>query len=101
MSKSLEDRYASSPLSGGNAPLVEHMYEQFLGNPESVEDEFRSYFEQIADGSRETPRGAIEEELKISARRPAGVAIAAPMSLLQKEMGVAEKMLTTCRSLQV
>ena len=88
MSKSLKDRYASSPLSGGNAPLVERLYEQFLENPESVGDEFRSYFEGIADGSRETPRGAVEEELKISARRPAGVAIAAPMSLLQKEMGV-------------
>ena len=88
MSKSLKDRYASSPLSGGNAPLVEHLYEQFLADPESVEDELRSYFEKIAAGTRETPRGPVEEELKVSARRPAGVAVAAPLSLLQKEMGV-------------
>ena len=30
MSKSLEDRYRSSPLFGGNAPFVEQQYEQYL-----------------------------------------------------------------------
>jgi 2-oxoglutarate dehydrogenase E1 component len=88
MSKSLKDHYASSPLFGGNAPLVEQLYEQFLIEPESIEEELRSYFEGIADGVRETPRGPVEKALKMSARQARGAVAIAPSSLLQKEMGV-------------
>ena len=36
MSNSLKDQYASTPLFGGNATAVEALYEEYLGDPESV-----------------------------------------------------------------
>src|SRR3546814_422959 len=43
-------------LFGGNAPYVEEMYENYLENPGSVPDNWRSYFDALqhvpaADGS--------------------------------------------------
>ncbi len=88
MSKTLKERYESSPLFGGNAQLVEPLYEQYLADPASVPEAFRSYFDAIADPSGETPRGPVEEALRLSARRPVSTVAAAPAELLQKEMGV-------------
>jgi hypothetical protein len=44
-------------LFGGNAPYVEEMYENYLANPGSVPDNWRSYFDALqhvpaADGSK-------------------------------------------------
>ncbi|MGI9265461.1 MAG: thiamine pyrophosphate-dependent enzyme, partial [Gammaproteobacteria bacterium] len=88
MKKSLKERYASSPLFSGNAPLVEGLYEQFLLNPDSVDDELRTYFDQISDGASETPRGPLEDALRTTARRTAVMTSGVSPDLLQKEMGV-------------
>ncbi len=37
----------NSYLFGGNAPYVEEMYENYLDNPSSVTDEWRSYFDAL------------------------------------------------------
>ena len=37
----------NSYLFGGNAPYVEEMYENYLNNPTSVPDEWRSYFDAL------------------------------------------------------
>ena len=37
MAPSLRELLASTPLSGGNAPYVEALYEQFLTDPQSVD----------------------------------------------------------------
>ena len=37
MAPSLRELLASTPLSGGNAPYVEALYEQFLADPQSVD----------------------------------------------------------------
>jgi len=47
---------SNSYLFGGNAPYVEEMYENYLQNPGSVPDNWRSYFDALqhvpaADGS--------------------------------------------------
>jgi 2-oxoglutarate dehydrogenase E1 component len=34
-------------LFGGNAPYVEEMYENYLGNPGSVPDNWRDYFDAL------------------------------------------------------
>ena len=34
-------------LFGGNAPYVEEMYENYLANPGSVPDTWRSYFDAL------------------------------------------------------
>ena len=90
MSKTLQERYATSPLFGGNAPYIEGLYEQFLDDPGSVEPGLRQWFEGIANGAGETPRGPIERELASrvhlprAAPRPAAVSGA----LLDKQAAV-------------
>jgi len=51
MAPSLRELTASTPLSGGNAPYVEALYEQFLADPQSVELRWREYFHKLRDGS--------------------------------------------------
>jgi 2-oxoglutarate dehydrogenase E1 component len=71
MSKSLEERYLSSPLFGGNAPFVEQAYEQYLQDPASVGEELRGYFDGLGPRSGpETARGPVEEALRKRALRP-------------------------------
>jgi 2-oxoglutarate dehydrogenase E1 component len=48
MATSLRELLASTPLSGGNAPYVEALYEQFLADPQSVEPAWRDYFQHLA-----------------------------------------------------
>src|SRR5688500_382703 len=51
MAPSLRELLASTPLSGGNAPYVEALYEQFLSDPQSVDAKWREYFQKLKDGS--------------------------------------------------
>lgn len=44
---SLEKRWASSHLAGGNAAYVEQLYETYLQNPGAIPSEWRSYFETL------------------------------------------------------
>jgi 2-oxoglutarate dehydrogenase E1 component len=73
MSSSLKDRYDSTPLFGGNAPFVEHYYEEFLKNPGNVSDAWRAYFRNLVDNPQaEVARGPVERKLAKQAaeRRP-------------------------------
>jgi 2-oxoglutarate dehydrogenase E1 component len=52
----MKELMSNSYLFGGNAPFVEELYEQYLGNPASVPDGWREYFDQMqlmpgADGN--------------------------------------------------
>ena len=49
----------NSYLFGGNAPFVEELYESYLQNPASVDEQWRAYFDNLqtlpaSDGSHET-----------------------------------------------
>jgi len=44
---SLEKRWASSHLAGGNAAYIEQLYETYLQNPDAIPTEWRSYFETL------------------------------------------------------
>ena len=73
MSSSLKDRYDSTPLFGGNAPFVEHYYEEFLRDPGSVSDAWQAYFRNLVENPRaEVARGPVERRLAKQAgeRRP-------------------------------
>ncbi|HSN17370.1 MAG TPA: 2-oxoglutarate dehydrogenase E1 component [Gammaproteobacteria bacterium] len=73
MSESLQARTITTPLSGGNAPYVETLYEQYLQDPASVPAAWRDYFRQLQAGAaRETARGPIEAELLARAHGPRG-----------------------------
>ena len=46
--RSVYDTYKGNTyLFGGNAPYVEEMYENYLANPGSVPDSWRSYFDAL------------------------------------------------------
>ncbi|NNF67006.1 MAG: 2-oxoglutarate dehydrogenase E1 component, partial [Gammaproteobacteria bacterium] len=77
MTRSLEDRIVSTPLYGGNAPYVEEFYEQFLADPESVDPQWRRYFESFRNGeAAEIPRGPVEAGLRDKLSRPRRAALA-------------------------
>src|SRR5579863_8298460 len=74
MSESLQARTSSTPLSGGNAPYVETLYEQYLKDPASVAPAWQEYFRSLQAGARETARGPVEAELLARARAPRAAA---------------------------
>jgi 2-oxoglutarate dehydrogenase E1 component len=64
MSQSLGQRYASSPLFGGNASYVEDLYQDWLRDPASVPARWRQFFAEQAprDGAtavRPAPAAAV------------------------------------------
>jgi 2-oxoglutarate dehydrogenase E1 component len=89
MSKSLVERYKSSPLYGGNAPFVEHYYEMYLEDPESVPEALRAWFESISDRrTDEIARGPVEDALRAAARRPIPGAGGTSEEILEKQTSV-------------
>ena len=61
MAPSLRELLASTPLSGGNAPYVEALYEQFLADPQSVEPTWREYFHRLQDGLKQRDGAGAEQ----------------------------------------
>ena len=62
---------APTPLFGGNAAFLDTLYEQYLRDPASVEERWRTYFEQLPGERRnERAQGPIEAELAARAREP-------------------------------
>ncbi|MGD8976488.1 MAG: 2-oxoglutarate dehydrogenase E1 component [Gammaproteobacteria bacterium] len=87
MSNSLEDRYRSSPLFGGNAPFVEEQYERYLQDPGSVSEALRAYFDSLGPrDTTEVPRGPVEASLRQFALEP--LRAGAPEALLAKQAAV-------------
>jgi len=68
MGRSLEEQYATTPLFGSNASAVEAMYEQYLAEPDSVPQAWRTYFESLGDPQTEVAHSAVREDLLQSAR---------------------------------
>ncbi|MFA7292250.1 MAG: 2-oxoglutarate dehydrogenase E1 component [Rhodocyclaceae bacterium] len=71
--------FGNSYLFGGNAPFVEELYENYLENPGSVPDEWRDYFDKLAqmpgNVARDVPHApvvaAFAEQAKLGGFRPA------------------------------
>ncbi len=74
MSTELDRKYQSTPLSGGNAPLVEGLFEQFLEDRSLVPEHWAQWFDQFA-GSGQIPRRPIEKELTDQAKAPLSVRV--------------------------
>ncbi len=75
MSNSLKEQYESSPLYGSNATAVEALYEQFIGNPDSVPEGWRRYFRSLGADQTEILHAPIREQLRASLRnRSSGAA---------------------------
>ncbi len=77
MSQSLQQRYASSPLFGANAPYVEDLYEAFLDDPESVPENWRQMFAQLRPGDGEQASHRALQAALAAGHVPAAAAVAA------------------------
>jgi 2-oxoglutarate dehydrogenase E1 component len=70
------DRYRSflesSSIQGANASYIEAYYEQFLDDPESVDEHWRAYFRSLTKGQvvRETAHSEVVDRLQRLARQP-------------------------------
>ncbi|MFA5983017.1 MAG: 2-oxoglutarate dehydrogenase E1 component [Methylococcaceae bacterium] len=66
----------TSSLYGSNASFIEDLYEQFLENPDSVEDSWKAKFSQIhGPSSYETPHGPVIERFsQLAAKSPSRLA---------------------------
>lgn len=64
----------NSYLFGGNAPFVEELYENYLDNPASVPDEWRDYFDRLAQlpgfATRDVPHGPVVAAFADAAKQP-------------------------------
>ena len=73
MTKPIEDRIRESFKYGGNSLYLEELYEKYITNPEEIAQEWRSYFDSIANGQKEINHSTVKEKYKnfIAKRIPA------------------------------
>ncbi|MGI9221985.1 MAG: 2-oxoglutarate dehydrogenase E1 component [Woeseiaceae bacterium] len=63
MSNTLKEKYASTPLFGGNAAAVEALYEQYLGDANAVPTAWRDYFDTLGADDTEIVHSVIRDKL--------------------------------------
>jgi 2-oxoglutarate dehydrogenase E1 component len=64
-----------TPLYGGNADFLDALYEQYLRDPASVEERWRTYFERLAPpASGERPHGPVQAGIAARAQQPRAAA---------------------------
>src|ERR1700739_2959865 len=71
-----------TPLTGGNAEFLDSLYEQYLADPTSVGEYWRSYFSKLGSSGSEQPHGPVRTALGRrgggGSRGPGGGAPGAP-----------------------
>jgi len=63
------NQIATSSISGGNAVYVEQMYEQFLDDPNAVDEGWRQYF-QTLNGAADVPHSPVVARFEQLAQQP-------------------------------
>lgn len=81
----MEQLWRTSHLSGGNLVYVEQLYDAYLSDPNSVPEEWRSYFDQLPQvnghDSRDIPHSTIREQfLHLSKFKTTSQALNTPAS---------------------
>ena len=70
----MKQQRSNSMLFGSNAPFVEELYEDYLSDPQSVPDEWRTYFDGLKVGAeaavRDVAHGPIVAAFEQLAKRP-------------------------------
>ncbi|MCD8339599.1 MAG: 2-oxoglutarate dehydrogenase E1 component [Burkholderiales bacterium] len=90
----IKEKQETSYLFGSNAPYVEELYENYLQNPSSVDEEWRKFFDQMqnmpaSDGNIATHDVAHTPIIQaLAQRRPASATAAA---VCESELGIARK----------
>jgi 2-oxoglutarate dehydrogenase E1 component len=81
-----EKMLATSHLSGSSSAYIDHLYEAYLSDPDSVDEKWRAYFSNLplVEGQQtEHSHHAIQEAMKLQARQPAVAAAATPAGQLK------------------
>lgn len=68
----MQRMWSSSHIAGGNAAYVEELYERYLRDPNSVETQWRDYFEKLPPvngGGVDVPHSTIQENFILMARQ--------------------------------
>lgn len=89
---SMQEQLATSYLSAGNAGYLEDLYEQFLKKPESVNKEWRDYFQQLNGGDGkvdvEISHADIRQQLLQLSKKPRTKTITSDVVYAQKQTAV-------------
>ena len=88
----MDEKQNFSYLFGSNAPYIEELYEEFLNNPDSVEEYWRQYFSELAAqpgfAERDVADRPIQESfVKLAKSRPIAVGTV-DENMLKKQVGV-------------
>ena len=73
-----------TPLYGGNADFLDALYEQFLRDPASVDERWRTYFQRLAPPAGEQPHGPVQAGIAARAQQPR---VAAPQAVSEPGTG--------------
>lgn len=91
----MQSMYSHSYLFGGNAPFIEELYEQYLADANAVPQEWRDYFDKLAQSpgaaERDVPHQPIQESFIQLAKKPVigqRGAAATDWEAMQKQVGV-------------
>ncbi|MDO1508937.1 MULTISPECIES: 2-oxoglutarate dehydrogenase E1 component [unclassified Neisseria] len=90
----MDDKLNFSYLFGSNAPYIEELYENFLNDPQSVDDNWRHYFSDLAAQpgavERDVAHRPIQESFANLAKNKATAAISGGLdeTLMKKQVGV-------------
>ena len=79
----MQQMWSSSHIAGGNVAYVEELYEQYLRDPDSVDAQWRNYFEQLppVNGACvDVPHSVIQAQFQSMARQPAKPALSSAES---------------------
>jgi 2-oxoglutarate dehydrogenase E1 component len=81
----MEQLWRTSHLSGGNLVYVEQLYDSYLSDPNSVSEEWRSYFDQLprvnGHSAKDVPHSTVREQfLHISKNKLLGSGVSTPAS---------------------
>ena len=92
----------STPLYGGNADFLDALYEQYLRDPASVEQRWRTYFERLAAPvSGERSHSQIQAEIASRARQPRVAAAASPSADSGTSGAASSKQAAVSRLIQI
>ncbi|MCH8896073.1 MAG: 2-oxoglutarate dehydrogenase E1 component [Proteobacteria bacterium] len=92
MTSELEKKYQTTPLSAGNAPLVEGLFEQFLADRSSVPGHWAKWFDQF-DENGQIPRRPIEKELARRASATRVSRLRQPLARSETRQGLVSRLI--------
>ncbi len=88
----MDEQRSFSYLFGSNAPYIEELYEEFLNNPESVEEYWRQYFTELSlqpgTAARDVPHRPIQESFVNLAKSRHTAAAGVDENMLKKQVSV-------------